>query len=228
VIHTYPNQYEKVYRPLVGYQDLEGPSLQMGEITRTHDETLKWLEASAESGKQWVANLDEIGPAGTGVMPDGPDTNQDEVRKHALWGNLMAGGGGSEWYFGYQFPHNDLVCEDWRSRDRMWDYTRFALSFFQENLPFNEMASADDLASGDDVWVLAKPGEVYVVYLINGGRTDLSLTSVDASFQVRWYNPRTGAFSEESSRVEGGASVQVGPPPIDASEDWAVLLTRIE
>ena len=39
-----------------------------------------------------------------------------------LWGNLMAGGAGVEWYFGYTFPHNDLNCENWRNRDHMWDH----------------------------------------------------------------------------------------------------------
>ncbi|MEZ4826052.1 MAG: hypothetical protein R3C61_07120 [Bacteroidia bacterium] len=28
--------------------------------------------------------------------------------------------------FDHLNPHNDLGCEDWRSRDRMWDYTRHA------------------------------------------------------------------------------------------------------
>ena len=26
----------------------------------------------------------------------------------------MAGGAGNEYYFGYQFDENDIVCEDWR------------------------------------------------------------------------------------------------------------------
>ncbi len=51
---------------------------------------------------------------------------QHEVRKQTLWGVLMAGGAGVEYYFGYQFTQNDLVCEDWRSRDQSWDYCRIA------------------------------------------------------------------------------------------------------
>ncbi|MEZ5397232.1 MAG: hypothetical protein R2724_31255 [Bryobacterales bacterium] len=41
----------------------------------------------------------------------------------------MGGGAGVEWYFGHQYPHMDINMEDWRSRDRMWDQTRYALEF---------------------------------------------------------------------------------------------------
>ena len=34
----------------------------------------------------------------------------------------MAGGAGVEYYFGYSLPENDLLCEDFRSRDRSWDF----------------------------------------------------------------------------------------------------------
>ena len=52
----------------------------------------------------------------------------------------MGGGAGCEYYFGYQFAENDLVCEDWRSRDQSWDYCRIAIGFFHDNeIPFWEM-----------------------------------------------------------------------------------------
>ena len=58
----------------------------------------------------------------------------------------MAGGAGVEYYFGYKLPQNDLVCEDFRSRDKTWDYCRIALDFFCEHeVPFWEMANADSL-----------------------------------------------------------------------------------
>ena len=53
-----------------------------------------------------------------------------DIRKQVLWGNLMAGGGGVEYYFGYRLAENDLVAEDFRSRDQSWDYCRLALEFF--------------------------------------------------------------------------------------------------
>ena len=72
------------------------------------------------------------------------------MRKQVLWGTILAGGGGVEDYFGYKLPQNDLVCEDWRSRDRSWDYCRIALDFFKdEKIPFHEMTNADGLVGND-------------------------------------------------------------------------------
>jgi hypothetical protein len=90
------------------------------------------------SGRPWFVSLDEIGPANDGVLTDAEDPEHHEVRHHALWGNLLAGGAGVEWYFGYKHPHADLNCEDWRSRDAMWDQTRHALEFMRR-IPFTEI-----------------------------------------------------------------------------------------
>ena len=54
-----------------------------------------------------------------------------DIRKLTLWGNLMAGGAGVEYYFGYVLPDNDLTLENFRSRDKSWDYARIALTFFR-------------------------------------------------------------------------------------------------
>src|SRR5690606_8990950 len=120
---------------------------------------------SADSGKQWVVNMDEIGPANKGVMPDEFDAGHDTVRHYALWGSLMAGAGGAEWYFGYKYPHNDLECEDFRSRDQWWDQTRYATSFFTRFLPFYDMVSDDQAVDNEDAYCLTKENEVYAIYL---------------------------------------------------------------
>ena len=111
----------------------------------THRQTIKWIDLSAKAGRPWFVCLDEIGPSHTGVKPDNDDYWHDGIRRQHLWGNLMAGGAGVEWYFGYNFPNNDLNCEDWRSRDHMWDLTRYALEFFHDHLPFAKMEHHDEL-----------------------------------------------------------------------------------
>ncbi|RJP32349.1 MAG: DUF5060 domain-containing protein [Candidatus Omnitrophota bacterium] len=226
VIHTYPGHYDQVYEPLLGYKYLQGPSLQMGNMSKTHAETLKWVRRSADAGHPWVVCLDEIGPADVGVKPDADDFWHDQVRKEALWGNLMAGGAGCEWYFGYKFAHNDLNCEDWRSRDHMWDLTRHALDFFRQ-IPFAEMKPDDELTSAENDYCLAKVGEVYAIYLPNGGGTNLNLAS--GEFSVKWYNPRTGGEWVEGSikTIVGPGDQSIGNPPADADSDWAVLVTKI-
>ena len=77
---------------------------------------------------------DEPGDASHALRPDNDAGNShDDGRKNGLWGTLMAGGWGNEWYFGYQHAHSDLTCEDFRSRDRWWDYCRYALEFFKKH-----------------------------------------------------------------------------------------------
>lgn len=220
VIHTYPGQYDAVYNPLLGHPSLEGPSLQMGSPSSTHGETVKWVQRSAQNGRKWFVSLDEIGPANDGVVTDGEDFNHDGPRKNALWGNLMGGGGGCEWYFGYGHPHTDLTCEDWRTRDNMWNLTRHALTFFQTHLPFQEMAPSDGLTSSG--WCLAKAGQVYAVYLPNGGSANLQVAS--GNYSVQWYNPRAGGALQNGSvtSVSGPATVSIGAPP--SGNDWVALV----
>jgi len=224
VVHTFPGKYDQVYGPLLGDEHFEGPSLQMGNMQATHAETVKWVRRSAAAGRPWIVCLDEIGPAHTGVKPDRGDPRHDAVRRYALWGNLMGGGAGCEWYFGYKYAHNDLNCEDWRSRQNMWDQTRHALEFFREQLPFVEMQPADELTSARDDYCLAKPGEVYAIYLPGGGGTDVRLP--DVALSVYWYDPRSGGPLQRGSldSVSGPGSKSIGRPPSEQDKDWVALL----
>jgi hypothetical protein len=225
VCHTFPGQYDEVYKPLLGYENFEGPSLQTND---THTQTLKWIDESAAAGRPWVVCLDEIGPPRTGVKPDNDDYWHDEVRKQHLWGNLMAGGAGGEWYFGYQFAHNDLNCENWRSRDHMWDLTRYALEFFQNYLQFARMYHHDELTSVPDDYCLASPGYVYAIYLPTGGTTDLDLGPAGGTFRIRWFNPRQGGPTEVGTLTSatGPGRINIGQPPRDTDKDWIALVDR--
>jgi hypothetical protein len=224
VVHTYPGQYDSVYTPLLGHPSFEGPSLQMGGANQTHAETVKWVQRSASNGRKWFVSLDEIGPANDGVLTDAEDFDHDNPRKNALWGNLMGGGAGCEWYFGYGHPHTDLTCEDWRSRDNMWNQTRHALQFFQQNVPFADSVPSDPLTSNG--WCLAKADDTYVVYLPNGGSANVQLPA--GTFSLRWYNPRAGGALQNGSvtSVTGGGSVSIGTAPSEPTKDWAVLLKK--
>jgi len=223
VVHTFPGRYDQVYAPLLGFPHFEGPSLQ---TNATHEQTLRWVARSAAAGRPWIVCLDEIGPANTGVKPDADDPDHDQVRKRHLWGNLMAGGAGVEWYFGYKFPNNDLNCEDWRSRDRMWEQTRIALDFFRKHLPFAEMKPADGLLSAKGAWCLAKPGEVYAVYLPNGGTAKLNLGRLGVAFNVLWFNPSTGGALQTGTlkQTRGPGLAPLGEPPAEKDNDWVALV----
>jgi len=248
VIHTFPNWQDRVYSELLGDKSLlTGASLQNG-WREVHQRTLQWVQASAKAGRPWVVANDEQGPADLGVPPDpgyqgfdgvarsGPeDTGYTlhDIRKYTLWGNLMAGGAGVEYYFGYKLPQNDLTCEDYRSRDRSWDYCRIALEFFSRfNIPFWNMTNANALVGNEKNdntrYCLAAPGEIYVVYLPTGGTCELDLSKASGTFSVRWYDPRRGGDLQEGSvkEVSAGKKVGLGRPPAEENEDWVILVRK--
>ncbi|MEZ6090911.1 MAG: DUF5060 domain-containing protein [Pirellulaceae bacterium] len=251
VVHTFPNQQDAVYGKLIGNRSkLTGVSLQNDGIEKTHRDTLRWVERSTAAGKPWVVAFDESGTAAHGQCPDlgyqdfdGHDSdgdliyNEHDVRRKTLWGTLMAGGAGVEYYFGYKFVENDLLCEDWRSRDRSWDYCRFALNFFQgQHIPFWDMFSNDQLVGvsaadaerNNERFCFAKIDQIYLVYLATGKTTKLDLSDASGLFTVRWFNPRVGGESVKGSvaTVAGGDWVSIGNPPSDLNEDWLAIISR--
>lgn len=226
VCHTFPDKHEQIYPDLLGFEAFEGPSLQMDNKTATHRETIKWISRSVKAGRPWFVCLDEIGPAGQGVKPDAKDPDHDAVRHKALWGNLMAGGSGCEWYFGYDYPNNDLTCEDFRSRENMWKQTALAVEFFREYLPFSEMRHGDELVRGE-AWCLAKPNDVYVVYLPKVAEVKLNVGK--GSYAVQWFNPRDGGELQTGSveTVTGPGSRSLGEPPAETG-DWVALIRKAQ
>ena len=229
VIHTFPNQDDR-YAALIGDQSpLTGASLQLSnpEFHDVHPRVLKWRHKSDSTGKRWALAVDEPGKANIALLPDAEDMEHNLARQNALWGTLMAGGYGVEWYFGYQSPHSDLTCQDFRSRDLFWDQNRYARWFFEQHLPFWEMEPADELTSDDQSYCLAKEGEVYAVLIpMELEATSIDLGSMERELSIHWFDPRNGGALQKGSinSVKGGGMVNLGNPPLDAKMDWAVLL----
>jgi len=242
VIHSFPNQQDQVYEALIGNQSvLTGASVQ-NSWKAAHQQVLKWVRASAATGRPWVVCNDEQNPAGLGVPPDpgyqgfagtgkdGKPIGYDlhDIRQATLWGTLMAGGGGVEYYFGYQLAENDLLLEDFRSRDRSWDYCRSALGFFRDHaIPLDKMANADELVGNvqhdNSVYCLAQAGQLYLVYLPKGGPTTLDLTAAPGAFDLSWFNPRDGGALSGATPINGGAKLPLAAPSTD---DWLAVIRR--
>ncbi len=222
-VHTHNNKAPDFYNGIIGDPSFEATSIQ-GDMQRYNSDAVVLRERTAKAGRPWAIFGDEQPAASHGVLPDADDPSHDIPRTQALWGNLMGGGSGVEWYFGFKFPNMDINCEDWRSRDRMWDQTRYALDFFRKQLPFWEMQPDNSLA--ESAYVLAKPGQVYAIYLPKGGGTTVRLA--DGKYSVQWYNPRTGGALVNGAvrEVSGPGAVSLGQPPADPAKDWAVLVKR--
>jgi hypothetical protein len=220
-VHTHNNRELEFYKGLLGDRNFEATSIQ-GYMKNYNRDAIALRKSSAEAGRKWAIFGDEQPPASHGVLPDSVDGDHDEPRTQALWGNLMGGGSGVEWYFGFEFPHMDINLEDFRSRDRMWDQTRYALEFFHRHLPFWEMEPDNERASGAPALVLAKGDAIVAVYLPAGGNASVRLGP--GAYTVEWYNPRAGGELEPGRKLQGGGVREIGPPPREVEKDWAAVL----
>jgi len=227
VLHTHSNDehQDEYLNPMLGFEHLDGPSMQIANPKRVHLRVKHWVDASGNAGKRWIVNLDEIGPHWTGVMPDADDPKHDTIRQHCLWGSLMAGGTGVEWYFGYRYAHNDLGLEDFRSRDLWWKQSTLATQFIN-GFPLEEMSSRDELVNVKGAYCLAKEREVYIVYLPPGAAEASLQAELPDPLSIKWFNPRSGGDLVEGSikRVKGSGWQSLGTPPSDPELDWVLVI----
>ena len=229
VVHTFPNQDDTVYDPLIGnLSGLTGASIQT-DWANVHARTKKWVRKTSEAQKPWIISNDEQGSAVIGVPHDqyaGIDPDQHDIRKQVLWGNLMAGGAGVEYYFGYALPHSDLSCEDFRSRENMWNYNRIAHDFFTQHVPFWAMESADHMVSSGN-FCLADGETTILVYLQDDTSGTVDLSGYTGAFSVAWFDPMSGGDLLEGSitQLVGGGNAVLGSAPGDR-HDWAVLIKK--
>jgi hypothetical protein len=230
-----PYQHHIVIHNGANHYDLLGPgsritgfSLQTNkpDFSRVHSQTKNYIDRSVAAGKPWVVACDEPGDASHGLITDAEDPTRDNARKNGLWGNLMAGGAGVEWYFGYQHPHSDLTCQDWRTREKVWNQCRYALEFFKKHeIPFWEMKCEDEMTENTDDYVLCKPGKIYLVYLKHGGEVEIDVS--EGSFYYFFFNPRTGALLKSrihTGSARAGQKVELVTPD---KNDWLLVIKGI-
>jgi hypothetical protein len=233
VMHTFPNKDDR-YNDFIGNQSpLTGASLQLSDpdFKDVNPRVLKWRDKSNATGRKWALSVDEPGKANIALLPDDEDPEHDLARGNALWGTLLAGGFGVEWYFGYASPNSDLTCEDFRSRDLFWDQNRHALHFFETYIPFWEMVPANELLGTIAGFCFAKTDETYVVYRpMSAETTRLDLGNSGKEFSVQWYDPRNGDTMMEGSvtTVVGNGIQSLGNPPTDLEKDWVVLVKKTQ
>ncbi len=95
--------------------------------------------------------------------------------------------------------------------------------FVRESLApvFMDLRPADlERSRPDDNWCLAAPGHAYLVYASRGGALTLDLTADSATYEARWFDPRSGEL-RNAGPVTGGAARTVQAPD---TQDWALWL----
>ena len=229
-LHTYPSQHDR-YEAHEGEPTLDVLSFQTNAADGLPDLD-HYLGGAEKAGRAVVAFLDEPGNAGVGMAAEG-DTgwraNHDALRE-TLWRSYTEGASGAEWYFGYRTAGGtggDLAVEDFSTRESAYGWAAAARAFF-EPLPLGEMGEGDHLTSGTTGadHVLADPGEVYAIYLPDGGTATLDLSGHGGRFDVAWYDPLSGGgFADGTvTTVAGGSEVSIGRAPYEAGREWAVLV----
>jgi len=224
------DKYLLIYGPLLGNPGYSGISFQIHEGEwevagdKTYDRITEWREYSTGAGRPWIITLDECCGWNGGVQPEA--ANMEAVRKSEMWGSLMAGGAGFDWYLGFDVEKRDLELEDFRRYDFLWEQSTIAHTFFTSYLPFQDMEPQAGLVPDDTNRVYADLGRIYAVYLPTGGSTTLNLGSTVKTYPVQWYNPRTGGALKNGTvtSVSGPGTKSIGSPPSETTKDWVALV----
>ncbi len=230
-VHPKPrkNDRESKYAPLLGDENFDGPTIQTSNINNSSDmynEIRNWIDRSTQAGNAWVVTLTE---ASGGGAPFPFKSVSSDQRVYWMWASAMSGGGGFEWYLkGQNQGHAyDLAVEDLREFDEYWEQSGHLVRFFREivqrdnNINLENLRVDNNAVAGSNDWVLAKPGSAYIVFLREGGNATLNLAG-NGNYEAVWFNPRSGAT------INGGivsANGNLGNPPSEASQDWAIILT---
>lgn len=235
--HWHAKNLRETFDPLLDARaDGEGPLLTGTAIQDfywpdIHSHVLHYVRVGMDSKSPRVICADELGGANLGTVPDREDPEHDAPRRQGLWGTLMAGGAGVEWYFGWQnnSPDSDLSAEDWRTREAMYRQTKIALDFFHEHLPFHRMVPAPGRVVGHGVMALELEDDLLVIYLPDGAGTRFSLGGAPGPHEMLWFDPRNGGKLQEGSLrlARGPGLAWTGDPPRDRLEDWVVVVRRI-
>ena len=233
--HSHDPPRAEVLNQILGFQDLDGLSLQQDNRKEVSPVIQQWRKKSIDAGNHWLISMDEIGYWHTGAKSDAEDPDHPTLRRYVLWGSLLSGAAGVEWYFGANSQQNDLSTEDWRTRDRLWELTYYALEFFDKYLPYWEMEPTKGIANNREAYSLAKTGQVYAIYFpeITKKKLTANLRGVTGSYSIHWYDPTAGGDLQAGSveQVDGNQVASIGFPPGTQAEnrkkDWVVLIERI-
>jgi hypothetical protein len=166
---------------------------------------------SLSSGHPIPVMIDET-PRVTRVDP----AVQLKMRSKVLYAVYLAGGNYEMHFFDNHGQGGTISIQD---LGPLLEDMRAARQFI-ESLPFVEMQPCNQILSGPDRYCFGRPGIEYAVYS-PGGSIELDLSGITGTFNVAWYNPRTGQTEGGAGMVTGGQRVSLSPPD---NQDWVLHL----
>jgi CubicO group peptidase (beta-lactamase class C family) len=247
VLHSVPQEKWR-YAPLIGRGLIDSLSIQ-GQGADFHDvspDILEWRSQSAGGGERWAVSIDESGGADNGVALDAawatkniapgtlikPD-NRADVRRKLIWGAMLSGGAGAEFYYGYRTGCTDMECEDHRSRATKLADGAAAIQFFDAHLetlaPYLRpihglLPEAGHFGAADALRVTPTR---YVIYVPEGTKpARLNIEHYPGRYVIGWYDPVRGGSLQPGSLpdVAGGDVRELGTPPFTG--DAVVVVTK--
>jgi len=228
--HSYDPVRSDILNDIVDFKYLDGLSLQQNKREQVNEVIQTWKAKSKKTNTNWLITMDEIGEWHTAALPDNLDKDHKTLTHHALWGALLSGAAGVEWYFGAKYPHNDLTSEDWRQRDQLWDITNHARLYFENHIPYWDMTPMNNIINLRDSYCSGKSNEVYTAYLPKYKSSTIDLSKAEGNFAVKWYDPIHGGDLKNGAiqKIQGGNIQRLGSPPIGSTKnkDWVVLIRR--
>lgn len=191
--------------------DLDLTAIQTGQPGRPS--AVRYAMEHNQIAVDWIERCRSLGRR---VLVINFDEGRPEYDRRAWWSAYMGGG---VWEAHVTAPY-DRPYSGWETT---WAELGGARAFM-ESLPFYEMEPRNDLVNAGSAFCLAKPGEAYALYLPEGGRITVRLTS-SSKYEVAWWNPgnnRDGTFAFQEA-VLGGDQEFEAP----SNGDWALRIFRV-
>jgi len=198
----------KALLPFLSDPNIDVASLQTNAAPQNRT-AAAWWERSRRSPQRLVVSLDETGAIGP---------KDRALSRHIVWSAYLGG------------AYVELYTKPiYRKRHTFRSYESHFTDMARarriiEGLPFGEMEPSNSLLRGSTpAYLFAKPGEVYVVYLPEGGQTRIDLIKANGQYDLQWFDPRSDA-TRDGGTVSGGVLYQLPKPPL--VDDVVAVLRR--
>lgn len=247
--------------PFLGDDDFDLTSYQNYDQRGIGDEVEYFRARSRLKGRPIPIMIDEPESLDSSEFGGNQAARFDNIRKEMIWDIYLSGGSvewfvrnkdqSLENFREFEQVWNDtFFARDFLQQNTpFWEMDSIILTPNTTTTPDDDYISADTLIRGADTdfggaELFYKDGEIYAIYLPDGSNDDNDFDANDnaapeldlrdhagLSFLGRWYNPRTGLFSDESTNFTllGGDWASLGQTPdgFQNTNDWAALVTLV-